>query len=334
LSLATTPRFTTTEAEQIAQRDYGLAARASELPSERDQNFLMTTPAGAKSVLKFAKSDEDRAVLEFQNAALAWVAAQAPALAVPRVHAMRNGAVLGEARDRQGRRHYIRLIGWLDGEMYAAVQPQDAALLSSLGVVLGELDRALQGFSHPAMHRELHWDLRHAGLALQHLPLLPAAQREVVVDFMAGWRELEWGSLRYGVIHGDANDHNILVRAARVVGLIDFGDMVHSALVCDLAIALAYAMQLQPRPLEAAAHVVRSYQGCLPLTDAEIDALYPLLTARLCMSLCYAAHNAQAKSDDPYQQVSAAPAWELMQQLAALPAGSARAALRAACGRN
>jgi len=327
-----TPQFTAAEAEQLALREYALAATASALPSERDQNFLLATALGARFVLKFAKADEARAVLEFQNAMLAWVAARAPALAVPRLQPRRDGATLGEATDARGRVHYVRLIGFLEGDMYANVHPHDAALLESLGGVLGELDQALAGFAHPAMRRELHWDLRHAAQALEHLPLLSAPQQDVVRRSMGAWRELDWGALRQGVIHGDANDHNVLVRGGRVVGLIDFGDSVHSALACELAIALAYAMQRQAEPLAAAAHVVRGYHARRPLDAAEIDALYPLLTARLCMSLCYAAYNARAKSDDPYQQVSAAPAWELMQSLAAVPPESARAALRAACG--
>ena len=329
-----TPKFTAAEAEQLARSEYALTATASALPSERDQNFLLTTVAGSKFVLKFAKSDEDRSVLEFQNAALEWVAARAPRLSVPRLQPMRSGATLGEARDELGRVHYMRLIGWLPGEMYANVRPHDAALLESLGAVLGELDAALAGFTHPAMHRELHWDLRHAAHAFGHVGLLPPEQQAVVRRFMGAWRELDWRGLRHGVIHGDANDHNVLVRDGQVVGLIDFGDIVHSAVACEPAIALAYAMQRQPRPLEAAACVVRSYHARLPLSAAEIDALYPLLTARLCMSLCFAAHNARAKSDDPYQQVSAAPAWELLQALAGVPADSARAVLRAACGRS
>jgi Ser/Thr protein kinase RdoA (MazF antagonist) len=327
-----TPQFTAAEAEQLALREYALAATASALPSERDQNFLLATAAGERFVLKFAKGDEARAVLEFQNAMLAWVAERAPRLAVPRLCPMRDGATLGEARDARGRVHFVRLIGFLEGDMYASVRPQDATLLESLGDVLGELDQALAGFTHPAMHRELHWDLRHAGLALEHLPLLPGPQQELVRRFMGAWRELDWATLRQGVIHGDANDHNVLVRGGRVAGLIDFGDSVHSALACEPAIALAYAMQRQAEPLAAAAHVVRGYHARCPLQPAEIDALYPLLAARLCMSLCYAAYNARAKSDDPYQQVSAAPAWELMQGLAALPPGAVRAELRDACG--
>ncbi|MGH8545969.1 MAG: phosphotransferase, partial [Gammaproteobacteria bacterium] len=65
-----TPRFTLAEAEHIARDSFGLTAAASPLQSERDQNFALTAAAGEKFVLKIAKSDEDKPVLEFQNAAL------------------------------------------------------------------------------------------------------------------------------------------------------------------------------------------------------------------------------------------------------------------------
>ena len=130
---------------------------------------------------------------------------------------------------------------------------------------------------------------------------------------------IEWRALRHSVIHGDANDYNVLVRRGRVVGLLDFGDMVHSAAVCDLAVALAYAMLDKPDPLAAALPVIQAYHARFPLTGAETDALFSLTAARLCLSLCYAAHNAQAKRGDAYQLVTAAPAWELLQRLDALP---------------
>jgi Ser/Thr protein kinase RdoA (MazF antagonist) len=328
----TTPRFTRQEAAHIARQVFGVEASAAPLPSERDQNFLLEALGGARFVLKIAKSDEDQDVLAFQNAALRQVATRAPALAVPRLFPTRLGEELAQARDHQGRLHYVRLIGWMEGTMLADVAPHDASLLASLGPTMAEVDLALLGFSHAAMHRELHWNIRRADLALDHLPLLPAEQQRVVQDAMEGWREIDWRKLRHGVIHGDANDHNVLVRQGRVVGLIDFGDLVYSALVCDLAIALAYAMLAKPRPIEAAATVVSAYHERLRLDSAELDALLPLVGARLCMSVCYAAYNARVKSTDAYQQVTARPAWALLQQMAGLSPEAARTAWRQACG--
>ncbi len=328
----TTPQFAVPDAVSIARQLFGVAANATPLPSERDQNFLLDTPGGQRFVLKFAKADEDRSVLEFQNAALKQVAARAPALAVPRLIPTRLGEDLTLAKDRQGRAHFVRLISWLEGEMLVDATPHDESLLASLGATMADIDQALRGLSHVAMNRELHWNLRRADLALQHLPLLPAEQQRAVRAAMQGWLQIDWQRLRHGVIHGDANDHNVLVRQGRVAGLIDFGDLVHTAIVCDLAIALTYAMLAKARPVEAAAIIVRAYHDRLPLEGAELDALYPLIGARLCMSICYAAYNARVKSADAYQQVTAGPAWSLLQQLAALSPDFARAAWHHACG--
>ncbi len=328
----TTPRFATAEAVTIAQQVFGVVADAVPLPSERDQNFLLDAAAGGRFVLKIAKSDEDRSVLEFQNAALKQVAAHAPALAVPRLIPTRLGEDLTELRDRSGRAHYLRLISWLEGVMLVDATPHDEPLLASLGATMAEIDLALQGLTHAAMNRELHWNIRRADLALQHLPLLPADQQRAVRGAMQGWSEIDWPKLRHGVIHGDANDHNVLVRQGLVVGLIDFGDLVHAAVVCDLAIALTYAMLAKAQPVDAAAVIVRAYHDRFPLEPTELDALYPLIGARLCMSICYAAYNARVKSADAYQQVTAGPAWSLLQQLAVLSPDSVRAAWRRACG--
>lgn len=331
MAVATTPKFSASDAERVAREVYGYTVIASSLPSERDQNFVLDSVVGEKFVLKIAKSDEERSVLELQNAVLMHVAKHARRLAVPRVLATRAGDEIVTVRDARGQPHLVRLMSWLDGEVLVDVQPHTDPLLKSLGAAVAELDSALQGFSHPAMHRELHWDVKYAARALVHVPLLPVGQQAIVRQFMDAWRAIDWSSLRRGMIHGDANDYNVLVMDGNVAGFLDFGDAVHSAVACDLAIALAYAMLDKQDPLAVAALMIAAYHRRFPLTSAEVDALYPLITARLCMSVCYAAYNARAKSGDTYQLVTARPAVALLQQLVVIPQETVRDAFRGAC---
>ena len=100
-----------------------------------------------------------------------------------------------------------------------------------------------------------------------------------------------------------------------MTGLLDFGDLVHSATVCDLGITLAYAMLREKDPLGVAAAVIRAYHRHNPLTDHEQRGLYPLILARLASSVCYAAHNRARNPDDAYQVVTEAGAWELLDVL-------------------
>jgi Ser/Thr protein kinase RdoA (MazF antagonist) len=291
----TTPRFSAEEARHLARRFFAVDAQASPLPSERDQNFALRARDGRKFVLKVAQSAEERAVLDLQNAALRHVAERARGLVVQRLVPTPAGEEIVSVTGARGHSHFLRLMTWIDGDLLVLAAPHDGALLTSLGTALADLDLALANFSHPAMHRRLQWDLRHADLALEHLSLLPGEQQPVVRQFMAMWADIDWQRLRTCVIHGDCNDYNVLVREGRVVGFLDFGDMVHSATVCDLAIALAYAMLDKPEPLYAASEILGAYTRRHALTPAEIAALHPLTAARLCMSLCYAAHNAHAK---------------------------------------
>jgi Ser/Thr protein kinase RdoA (MazF antagonist) len=203
-------------------------------------------------------------------------------------------------------------------------------MLGSLGLALARVDSCLQHFAHPAMHRPLEWDLKRADEAFRYADLMSAAQRSLVDGHMAAWQTLSWPLLRHGLIHGDANDYNVLVRAGEVAALLDFGDMVHSSVVGDLAIGAAYAMLGKREPLSAAREVIGPYCRAFPLTAAEADAVFPLIGTRLAMSVCYATRNARDKSEDPYQQVSAAPAWQLLADLAAQPLGFARDACREA----
>lgn len=327
----TTPRLTGEEAESLGAERYAVSGRAKPLPSERDQNFALTASTGERYVLKIANSEEEFATLELQNAVLRHAAAFLTQLELPRIIATTHGENIGVVYGPAGERHFVRLLTWIEGEPMARVRSPDEGLLRSLGSGLARLDRALQDFSRPASHRILRWDVRHAGAALQYLSLLAADEQLVVTHFMDAWKDIRWQNLRHQVIHGDANDHNVLVREGRVVGLLDFGDMVYSAVACDLAVALAYAMLDKRDPIDAARPIIAAYHAILPLAGPDQDALYTLTTARLCLSVCYAALNAREKSEDVYQQVTAGPAWRLLRQLIELPPNAGRDAFIAAC---
>ncbi len=163
-----------------------------------------------------------------------------------------NGADVASIHSASGVRHWVRVFEWIEGTVLAQCHPRGAAMMESIGTCMAQVDAALRDFAHPAMHRILQWDLRHAGLARDKSALLPDKWRVRVERAFDDWETIDWRSLRHGVIHGDANDYNVLTAGGRMSGLLDFGDMVHSATVCELAIALAYAMLHEHDPLGAA----------------------------------------------------------------------------------
>jgi Ser/Thr protein kinase RdoA (MazF antagonist) len=332
ISSETIPRFTAHEALEAALERYALAGSAAPLPSERDQNFLIADPRRGKFVLKIANRGDSAELLDFQHEAMRRVAVGRCGIRVPQVLRSLEGAEVEILRSRTGVEHRLRVLTWIEGTVLAQCTPRGAELLESIGASMARVDLALSEFAHPAMHRVLQWDLRHAGIARVHAALLPDLWRERVETAFARWERLDWTCLRHGVIHGDANDHNVLAERDRMTGLLDFGDMVHTAVVCELAVALAYAILGERDPLAAAGAVIRGYHGHHPLTAAEQEALPALVRVRLAASLCYAAHNKIRDPDDAYQVVSEAGVRTLIERLDAYPPGAEEETIRAACG--
>ena len=330
------PLLSTHAAAETVRRFFGVDGTASPLPSERDQNFLIRTAAGDRFVLKIANGTDDRALLEAQNAALAHVARSSTLC--PRVIPTLDGDQMAELTTEAGTWHLVRLLTWLPGVPLASLADHPPELLESLGAAAAELDAALEHFDHPAVHRVFHWDLA-GGLALVRDlspriadPELRALVLRVSqqVDFRDGPR---FERLRRAVVHNDPNDHNVLVDG-RVTGILDFGDIVHSYAIADLAIAVAYAVLGKPDPLAAAVHVVRGYQQIRPLDDAELASLFGLILLRLCMSACIAAEQQTQRPGDEYLTVSQGPLAATLPLLAALDAAAVEAAFRAARGRT
>jgi len=121
------------------------------------------------------------------------------------------------------------------------------------------------------------------------------------------------------VIHNDINDHNVIVRASltdkpSLAGIIDFGDMCSAPRVCELAIAGAYIVLDHPQAEKALAALITGFHSVLPLTGQEIDLIYPLLRARLAVSVVNSSLEAIARPDDPYVVVSQAQAFRFLER--------------------
>ncbi|HEX6939021.1 MAG TPA: aminotransferase class III-fold pyridoxal phosphate-dependent enzyme [Longimicrobiales bacterium] len=339
------PNVSRAEAERLAWELYGIAGSTTELPSERDQNFRVVTSAGDAFVLKLSQAGEDPALLDFQRRVFDRLAAAGLPYRFPRVVPTRTGEAMAEFRAADGAAHLVRLLEHVPGEPLATYRPHAPELLEGVGRMLGRLDGVLEGLDDDAAKRELKWDLRRGRAFVERgIDLLAEPERRALVERLAALYDARVeplaAGLRTGVIHGDANDHNVLVggdaadpRAPRrISGLIDFGDMVHSWLVAEPAIGAAYAMMGKVDPLGAAARVVGGYHRERALTEEELAALYPLIALRLCVSVVNAARERRRRPANAYLTVSEAGAWRTLERLAGVSPDFAHYVFRHACG--
>ena len=117
--------------------------------------------------------------------------------------------------------------------------------------------------------------------------------------------------------YNDAHGENLLVDAAgQITGVIDFGDAMYTATLCELAIACAYAGMNTTDPIGAMADVVRGYATVQQ--PEHVEHLYDMIAARLLITVSLAAERARSEPENEYLQVSARPAWALLRSLRAL----------------
>ena len=337
------PKFDGSDVVRFAHTLFGLQVKVDTLPSERDQNFRITTDDGTKYVLKIANAMEDKAMLDAQQQAMIHLTQHnAPC---PQIIPNLNGERFSTVESDDGTSHLLWLISHLSGIPMGKVKRHSPIMLTELGQTLGHIDKALADFDHPAIHRQFHWDLAE-GLPVvnQYKSLVEDDALRQMIDQVVAQVKQDvtplLPTLRRSAIHNDANDYNVLVgggddlytKNQHVVGLVDFGDMVHSYTIAELAIAIAYAILDKRDPLTMATHIVKGYHAAYPLQENEIDALFGLICLRLCVSASIAAHNLAQRPDDPYLAISQEPIQRTLPKLLAIQPEFATAVFRQACG--
>ncbi|MBL7074256.1 aminotransferase class III-fold pyridoxal phosphate-dependent enzyme [candidate division KSB1 bacterium] len=318
------PRFSDKEIMRFARELYGINASVRQLESYMDQNFHLTDDMGREFILKIANPAEKREVLDAQNQAMGHLTKYSKAVECPRVRNTISGEQIAIIKSDNGTSHLARMLTFLKGTFLKDIDPHTPEILHNFGKFLGTMDKTLEGFYHSAAYRYLSWDLKNALHAKQKICYITDPRRRSLVEHF----QLQFETfvtpvlprLRSSVIHNDANDYNVLLDESdsgskRFIGIIDFSDMVYTHTVCELAVAITYAMLDREDPVAVAKHIIRGYHEVLPLTDLELEVLYYLICARLCISVTMSAYQKKLEPDNEYITVSEKPAWELLGKL-------------------
>lgn len=328
-------------AERLAKSHYDLDCKAHPLVSYMDFNFRLTTDEQQRSVLKLSKQAGDRHILELQHKAMRHCHQRQFCL-TPLPLVSNKGEEIIEL-EVDGEPYFCRMLTWIEGDMMSEYVSDQHYLEVPLGSFLGRMDRALEDFSHSPFEYPFDWDLKQA---LRCEPLMSYITdikvkqmvQRAFSDYRANVLPVQ-PELRHAYIHNDANEHNLVqgfnqAQEMYISGILDFGDLIHSTLVNNIAIAATYLLMYKEQPLHRLINLVKAYHGEMPLTETEVGLIYYLVAIRLAVSICKSSYSSHLDPENDYILISQEPAIALLEKWNSLDMTLINQKLREALNEN
>ncbi len=313
----------------VAER-YGVEGTIEELGSNHDRNYRVRTRAGENGyVFKIFNPVTDRSALWAQSEATERLARALPELRLPRARAGRNGehvqtvVVDGQELDCQ-------LLDYVPGEPIMDSRYLAPRVVARLGELAGRISAALDGFDLLAPTGPVLWDLRNALQVVERLAPYMVDQRRadrVLRAARAAHERVDRLAARLPVqvIHGDVADNNVVCRTdldgrPMPVGVIDFGDLMNSWAVAELAVACASVVHHHGATPASVMPAVRAFHAARPLSADEADALWPLIVLRGCVLVVCGQYAALQDPNNSYATAALDREWAMFEAGEAVPA--------------
>jgi 4-aminobutyrate aminotransferase-like enzyme/Ser/Thr protein kinase RdoA (MazF antagonist) len=320
------PRFDDDAVPGIARAIFGFdGAVERRYESERDQNFQLLADDGRRRILKVSNTGERPDVLDMEVGAARHARRTDPTLPIAEPYPTSTDpeAFVGSVRDDdRGTVHMVRLFGHLPGRGSTEGTDLDGEALWAYGETLARLGRALRGYFHPAADRILLWNVEHC---LRLRPMTEDVEderrRSIVRQAFDRFEETvapRWAGLRAQVVHGDLTlDNALLDERGRITGIVDFGDMSHSALVSDPISALDSVLSVRQGDalFRAASALLDGYSSVMPLEPEERALIGDVLAARLALTVTISAWRVRRFPENArYIQSWDRTAWSMLEQ--------------------
>ena len=322
------------QAATIAKTHFLITGDVSLLDGDEDFNFKITTPT-TSYVLKIATTNLQS--LETQNNVLHFLSQKELPLALPQILPNKKGDLCTTITI--GTTQYTaRLITFVQGRLWATINPKTSVLRHDLGYKAGAITKALLDFTSTPSPSDSHWDLANASWSSKHTALFKGEKRALITRFQSLFSAIEthYKTLPKSTIHADVNDYNCIVsnnfKNPEVAGIIDFGDAIYTQTINDVAITIAYGVMDVPDPLEAALEILKGYSEHYSFTEKELHCLYTLVAMRLVTTVTKAALRTQEDSTNAYHSISEQPAWELLEKWQHIHPDVAEYSFRNSCG--
>lgn len=310
------PSFNHEQLAAIAMELYGIEGEISSLDSYEDQNARIKTPRES-FVLKVANKRWTHEELDLQTRVLDYLKRSAPEVHCPLILTNKNGDTMARVNGFS-----VRMFTFLEGEVLGKVT-RNPGLNHDIGRFMGHFTKAMETFDHPAPKASNDlWNLDKVLACKVHLGDIAGDEDRSCIEGFYDRYEANTlprvKDLRKSIIHGDANEQNLLVdhnNPSRLAGLIDFGDLQYSSHINELAITLAYALLGQDDFESTARQIIKGYTGIISLDEIEREVIFDLMAMRLVQSVTLSSHRAKEFPDNKYIVSSQQPARELLRKL-------------------
>lgn len=317
-------------------RAWGIEGELRPLGSLQDQNYRVRTGDGTLAVAKIAGRHTPPASIALQDAAMRHLATRPITFAAPAPIPTRTGA---DGVEVDG--HHVRLLTWVEGSPLADRAYLGPADLVAHGELIATVTRAFEGFEHAGLDDPNGWDLRLAAATLAECrPHLPADWSGYLDDGIAAFERVGAGApLPRAVIHGDLSPVNAVCLPtdelrSTPTGILDFGDVMRTWRIGDLVAAVVGAAEHPGTgdTLDAALAILAGYQHVLPLTEAELDAFWPLVIARAAVTAAVSMHQYLRNPGNEYAEQAVTSGLRSVRRVAEVPPALATAAARLRVG--
>jgi 4-aminobutyrate aminotransferase-like enzyme/Ser/Thr protein kinase RdoA (MazF antagonist) len=319
------------EAAQLLQRHWGLTGRLTELGSYEDQSYAVAGDGGEPDHVLKINGPERSVSLELEHAILHGLAGAGLPYGLPLpVPSMSGAEILPCGENR------VRLLRWVPGIPLGDLPDLGPERLRQLGELAALTGVAMASLTPAAPAPDCKWDPRlAAGVVAEVLAEEKPgdAHAAALGQAIAPLAEVDGARLPRQLIHCDITEVNALTSGGALTGLIDFGDVADTWRVCDLAVAChAVVAHHADDPLQAILDVVGGYHEAAALSEAEADALWPLILARAATCTALGVRHLRLDPGSAYVRDTQRSDWAAIDALLALPAGLGGATIRARAG--
>ncbi|MFM6973990.1 MAG: aminotransferase class III-fold pyridoxal phosphate-dependent enzyme [Agromyces sp.] len=327
------PTLPISEVASICAREFGLTGTLTELGSQQDQNFLLEPNAGDPVVVKVVNPAFTAPEIAAQDEITALLAERGTL----RIARARHSVV---ANTSAGTLH-IRVIDYLPGGTLTGSAPLSVEQVAAMGEAAARVSMLLSTYQHEGLERRLQWDLRASmdvvELLAKHIPFI---QRDRVLraarDAWATVTEVA-DQLPQQAGHFDLTDDNLVQSAAGIPdGVIDFGDVSYGWTIAELAVTLSSVLHHDSPDREpgtgsdahAVIPAVRAFAARRPLSEAEIQVLWPLVVLRTAVLVCSGHQQIALDEHNEYAAEGLQREWRMFEQATHYPVRMMTALLR------